>query len=123
MAILRHEVWEDYGDGGEALPGVCLAGPDGDGFRRLLAPTARLVHAFEAGSHHEAMTIRYSLKGWGVRNRARAPPFLAYGRNLPVDCGSLCPNEGFEVGVVAKEIVPFDVSGQRSIPRTAFSER
>jgi len=48
---------------------------------------------------------------------------LAYGRNLPVDCGSLCPNEGFEVGVVAKEIVPFDVSGQRSIPRTAFSER
>jgi hypothetical protein len=66
MAILRHEVWEDYGDGGEVLPGVCLAGPDGDDFRRLLASTARLIHTFEAGSHHEAMTIYYSLMGWGA---------------------------------------------------------
>ena len=57
MAILVHEIWgEDY-DNGDALPGLCLAGPNGDGFRRLLEPGARLVGTFRAGSHFEAMTI------------------------------------------------------------------
>ena len=34
----------------------CLAGPDGDDARRLLAEDATLVWTFEAGSHFEAMT-------------------------------------------------------------------
>ena len=63
MALLQHEVWEEPdGDGGR-LPGLCLAGPDGDGFRALLRPGARCVHTFAAGSHFEAMTIYHQMLG------------------------------------------------------------
>ena len=62
MAILIHEVWEDL----NGLPGLCLAGPDGDGFRELLDKPARLVRRFKAGSHFEAMTIYYDFLGEGV---------------------------------------------------------
>jgi len=65
MATLIHEIWEEYDEHGQPLPGVCHAGPGGDGFRKLLAPNARLVRTFEAGSHFEAMTIYYRLYGWG----------------------------------------------------------
>ncbi len=59
MAKLTHEVWVHVDENGRELPGCCLAGPMGDGFRKLLAvePGARLVTTFEAGSHFEAMTI------------------------------------------------------------------
>lgn len=57
MVNLVHEIWEDIDEDGHPLPGCCLAGPDGDGFRRLLGPNACLVHTFEAASHFEAMTI------------------------------------------------------------------
>ncbi len=62
---LIHEVWEDLGDEGESMAGVCLAGPMGDGFRRLLSLKAKLLTKFEAGSHFEAMTTYYKLMGWG----------------------------------------------------------
>jgi hypothetical protein len=65
MAILVHEIWEDVGEDGRVLPGVCLAGPDGDGFRKLLNKGAQLVHQFEAGSHFGAMTVYYRRYGWG----------------------------------------------------------
>ena len=35
MAMLVHEIWEDVGDDGSVLPGLCLAGPDGEAFRKL----------------------------------------------------------------------------------------
>jgi hypothetical protein len=60
VAKLIHEVWED-----QDLLGVCLAGPDGEGYRKRLSKDARCVHHFEAGSHFEAMTIYYCLNGWG----------------------------------------------------------
>ncbi len=63
---LIHELWEDFGDEGESLPGLCLAGPMGDGFRKLLSPRAKLVTTFDDGSHFEAMTSYYELIGWGV---------------------------------------------------------
>ena len=63
---LLHEVWEDFGDKGESLPYLCLAGPLGDGCRGLHGPNARLLTTFEAGSHYEAMTIYYRLMGWGI---------------------------------------------------------
>jgi hypothetical protein len=63
MAILIHEIWEDEQDG---MKGVCLAGQDGEGFRKLLSMEARCVHRFEAESHFEAMTIYYRLNGWGI---------------------------------------------------------
>ncbi len=56
---LVHEVWID----GEGLPGVCLAGPAGDGFRSLLGSTARLVHVFEASSHFRAMQTYHAYLG------------------------------------------------------------
>ena len=65
MAMLVHEIWEDVGDDGSVLPGVCLAGPDGDAFRKHLHPDARCADRFEAGSHFEVMTIYYRHYGWG----------------------------------------------------------
>jgi hypothetical protein len=65
MAILVHEIWEDVGDDGGVLPGLCLAGPDGEAFRNLLRRDARCAGRFEAGSHFEAMTIYYRHYGWG----------------------------------------------------------
>jgi hypothetical protein len=64
MAKLVHEIWVEDGPV-VPLPSLCLAGPDGDAFRRTLSPQARLVHTFEAESNHEAMTIYYAYNGWG----------------------------------------------------------
>jgi hypothetical protein len=66
MEMMLHEVWQDAGDDGQLLPGCCLAGPDGDAFRQSLSSGARLIQAFEAGSHLEAMTIYYQLMGWSA---------------------------------------------------------
>lgn len=63
MAKLTYEVWEQPDDSGQMLPGLVLAGPDGDAFRRLLEPSARLTTRFDAGSHFEAMTTYYQLVG------------------------------------------------------------
>jgi len=41
----------------------CLAGPRGDGCRRTLAPGARLLATFEAGSHFDAMTAYHCYLG------------------------------------------------------------
>ena len=62
---LLHEIWKDYDDNQQPLEGCCLSGPDGDGFRRLLGPDARLVHTFEASSHYEAMKIYHHFLGRG----------------------------------------------------------
>lgn len=64
MAKLVHEIWiEERATG--SLPGLCLAGPDGDAFRRMMASDARLVRTFEAETNFEAMTIYYRHNGWG----------------------------------------------------------
>lgn len=59
QGTLLHEAWEEFGDEGESLPSLILAGPRGDGVRSGLGPNARLLTTFEAGSH-------YRLMGWGV---------------------------------------------------------
>ena len=61
MSKLKHEVWIDR----EGLPGLCLSGPGGDGFRALLGAGSRLVNVFEASSHFEAMSRYYELMDWG----------------------------------------------------------
>ena len=66
MAMLLHEIWEDIGGDGSVLPALCLAGPDGEAFRKLLHKDARCIDRFEAGSHFEAMTIYYRHYGWGA---------------------------------------------------------
>ena len=66
MAKLIHEIWEEPNEDGDPLPGLCRAGPDGDGFRKLLNKDARCVHRFEAGSYVEAMNIYYRYYGWGT---------------------------------------------------------
>jgi len=65
MARLIHEIWEEKDDS-SVTTSLCLAGPDGENFRKLLNKGARCIHRFEAGSHFEAMTIYYSFNGWGV---------------------------------------------------------
>jgi hypothetical protein len=62
MVDLLHEIWIEN-DGGRTLESCCLAGPDGDGHRRLLTTGARLVHTFWAGCHYEAMTIYHRFLG------------------------------------------------------------
>ena len=49
MVDLLHEIWVEAGDDGAGLEGCCLAGPDGERFRRLLSPSARRTHTFTAG--------------------------------------------------------------------------
>ena len=66
MADLWHEIWLNYVDYSPdpCLPGCCLAGPDGDGFRGTLHPEAKFLWTFKAGSHFRAMTIYYRLVGY-----------------------------------------------------------
>jgi hypothetical protein len=56
MAILMHEIWVD--PAGHHT--CCLAGPEGDGLRKLSPPGSTLVSTFEAGSHFEAMTVLHA---------------------------------------------------------------
>jgi hypothetical protein len=73
MAILIHEIWEVTDNRGKVLPSLCLAGPDGDDFRKLLREGAlkdgfaapRCVRRFQAETHFEAMAIYYRHYGWG----------------------------------------------------------
>ncbi len=65
MASLIHEVWEEIDEDGQSLPGCCLAGPDGAGFRRLLSSSAHLVTTFEASSYFEAMNKYYEIVEYG----------------------------------------------------------
>jgi hypothetical protein len=73
MAKLVHEIWEETDDRGQVLPSLGLAGPDGEGFRKLLREDARCVRRFEAESHFEAMTIYYRHYGWGEYTSDLAP--------------------------------------------------
>jgi hypothetical protein len=57
MSRLVHEIWEETTDDGMILHSCCLAGVLGAECRKSLAPNARLLSTFEAGSHFEAMTI------------------------------------------------------------------
>jgi hypothetical protein len=65
MAKLVYEIWLDPDEDGQHLPGLCLAGPEGDGFRKLLEPGAILRGTFLAESTFDAMTQYYRLNDWG----------------------------------------------------------
>jgi hypothetical protein len=57
---IKHEVWMDS----DGLPGLCLAGKKGNGFRQLLGHDSQLIHTFYSVSHFEAMNIYYKFMGW-----------------------------------------------------------
>lgn len=59
---MLHELWDERDEGQT----FCLAGPQGDAARALLARGARLVWTVEAKSHFQAMTLYYEHMGWGV---------------------------------------------------------
>jgi hypothetical protein len=59
MAILLHEVWEEPDGQGNCRRNVCLAGPDGESFRKQLAPGSLCVHTFEADSPMQAMACSH----------------------------------------------------------------
>ena len=59
--IMKHELWIEN----EEEQTFCLAGPNGDDVRSLLAPEAKLVWTCMASSHFEAMTKYYEYMGWG----------------------------------------------------------
>jgi hypothetical protein len=62
MAKLLHELWKEVGGQGSTF---CLAGPMGEGARKLLGASAKLIWSVEANSHFEAMTKYYEFMGWG----------------------------------------------------------
>ena len=66
MAVLTHEVWIDS----QGLPGLCLAGPMGDGFRALEGEGSQLVATIEATCRFEAMTKYYAFLGRGSYDTA-----------------------------------------------------
>jgi hypothetical protein len=66
VAILIHEVWIDS----EGMPGLCLAGPMGDGFRALEREGSELVATIAASCRFEAMTKYYELLGRGPYTNA-----------------------------------------------------
>ncbi|MGZ5449792.1 MAG: hypothetical protein ACXWLN_16925 [Thermoanaerobaculia bacterium] len=68
---MKHEMWVDA----EGMPGLCLAGPMGDGFRALQGDGARVVATIEASSHFEAMMKYNAILGRGP-----------YTREFEVDC-------------------------------------
>ncbi len=78
MAKLVHEVWQEIDDSGMELHTCCLAGPMGDGCRRTMAPSARLLTTFEAGSHFEAMTMYNRLLGRGAYTTDQVSDYEAY---------------------------------------------
>ena len=65
MAKLVYEIWLNPDAAGEYLPSLCLAGPERDGFRKLLEPGAILSGTLLAESTFDAMTQYYQLNGWG----------------------------------------------------------
>ena len=62
MTLLKHEIWEEE-ENGQKLESCCLAGPDGDDFRKQLSLNARLLTTFEAGNYFEAMNIYHKYLG------------------------------------------------------------
>ena len=78
MAMLLHEVWEEPDGQGRWLPGLCLAGPDGESFRKTLAAGARCVHRFEAGSHFDTMTNYHAHLGREPYTTAHAQDHTPY---------------------------------------------
>jgi hypothetical protein len=62
---LKHELWEDTGEGEYSFYTFCLAGSHGDDARKQLSPDARLIWTVEAETHFEAMTEYYKFMGWG----------------------------------------------------------
>jgi hypothetical protein len=98
MAALIREIWED-GEERSVSKGLCLAGPDGESFRKLLGTGARCVGRFEAGSHFEAMTIYYRLNGWGIYTSD-----FAEDREPYPDVGSAAIGRHIELG----DIGPFN---------------
>ena len=65
MAKLVYEIWLDPDAAGEHLPGLCLAGPEGDDFSKLLEPGAVLSGTLLAESTFDAMNQYYQRNGWG----------------------------------------------------------
>jgi hypothetical protein len=61
MATLLHELWLDTSD----LPGLCINGPEGDGFRSLQEPGSRIIKVIEASSTFDALTKYYEYLNWG----------------------------------------------------------
>ena len=56
-----HQIWIDRNE----LPGLCLAGYEGNQFRTALDKPAKLIHEFNAGSTHEAMAYYYNYMDLG----------------------------------------------------------
>lgn len=62
---LIHEIWLDPEPDGQMLPGLCLAGPMGDGFRSLLSEGAVKIGEIVGHSHFDIMSKYWKLQGWG----------------------------------------------------------
>ena len=62
---MKHELWKDIGGDEHSEYTFCLAGPRGQGARKLLSPQAEVVWTVEADSYFEAMIAYYKFMGRG----------------------------------------------------------
>lgn len=104
MTKLLHEIWEEPDGQDNWLPGLCLAGPDGDDFRKLLAPGARCVRRFEAGSHVDAMTIYHDYLGREPYTTAHAQDHAPYPQEWSVRQRTMSAAEVRAYGEVAQAL-------------------
>lgn len=58
---MLHELWVES----DMEQTFCLAGPEGDAARALLAPGARCIWKIEAVSYFDAMSKYYEFMDWG----------------------------------------------------------
>lgn len=58
---MKHELWIEP----DNCQTFCLAGPQGEAARKLLAPGSERVWEVDADSHFAAMTLYYAYMNWG----------------------------------------------------------
>lgn len=75
---LIHEIWLDPDPDGQMLPGLCLAGPMGDGFRSLLSEGAVKAGEIIGHSHFDAMTKYWRHQGWGEYKTPHQQDYMPY---------------------------------------------
>ena len=61
IQFMLHELWVDP----DGLDMFCLAGPEGDAARNLLAENSKLEWTVNALSHFDAMTKYHEYRGYG----------------------------------------------------------
>jgi hypothetical protein len=88
LAPIKHEVWINN----QGLTTLCRGDKRRDECRRLAQEEdSKIIHAFYANSHFEAMTLYYQFMGWGEYTTTFESDELPYDK---LDGATGLPNAG-----------------------------